>query len=217
MAIDIDSLIADALLRLCQQKHLKKITIADIQKESGVSRQTFYNHFSDKFDLIRYIYETRVISLWKSPNDENLDYYEATLSCLRSDAQYHRFLKQALSLTSMGSFSDFMYEHSRRFDRAWHQFIYGPEAMTDEMLFASDYHSGAKMRMRINWIVEDMPVSPEELLKNCLRMRLIGLNDLLFGAVDRGPYMEAAGRIPAVQADFISQQRTEGGPAWQST
>lgn len=208
MAIDIDSIIADALLELCQHKHLSKITISDIQEASGVSRQTFYNHFADKFDLIRYIYETRVISLWRSPNDKNLNYYEATLSCLRSDAQYHRFLKQALSLSSIGSFSDFMYEHSRRFDRAWHQFLYGARPLTDEMLFASDYHSGAKMRMRINWIMNDMPVPPEELLQNCLRMRLFSLNSLLFPADDaHSPYLRAADHVEPVRQELLCSRK----------
>ena len=53
MAIDVKALISDALLELCNEKPLSKISISDIQKKSGVSRQTFYNHFRDKNDLIQ--------------------------------------------------------------------------------------------------------------------------------------------------------------------
>ena len=47
MAINVKSIIADTVLKLCQEKSLSKVTIADIQEASGVSRQTFYNHFKD--------------------------------------------------------------------------------------------------------------------------------------------------------------------------
>ena len=196
MAINIKAIIADAFLALCDRKPMSKITIADIQQESGVSRQTFYNHFQDKFDLVQFIYEDRVISLWKSPLDSNLNYYEATLSCFQSDAKYHKFIKQACKFGGTTDFQDFMYEHSRLFDRMWHQYIYGSTPLTEEMLFASDYYSGAKMRMQINWIMEDMPISPEELLENCLRVRLFSLNELLFNGNDaRSPYTKAANYI----------------------
>lgn len=47
MAIEVKSIIVDALLALSERKPLSKITIADIQHESGIS-QTFYNYFKDK-------------------------------------------------------------------------------------------------------------------------------------------------------------------------
>lgn len=61
LAIDVKALLADALLDLCEQKPLSKISASDIQAQSGVSRQAFYNHFRDKQDLIQYIYLNRVI------------------------------------------------------------------------------------------------------------------------------------------------------------
>ena len=61
LAIDVKALLADALLELCEQKPLSKISVSDIQAQSGVSRQAFYNHFRDKQDLIQYIYLNRII------------------------------------------------------------------------------------------------------------------------------------------------------------
>jgi len=61
LALDVKKVIADALLSLSEQKSLSKITIKDIQDETGFSRQTFYNHFRDMADLLHYIYRERIL------------------------------------------------------------------------------------------------------------------------------------------------------------
>ena len=47
MAIDIKEILANGLLDLCHKKDLSQITIKDLLEATGVSRQTFYNHFLD--------------------------------------------------------------------------------------------------------------------------------------------------------------------------
>lgn len=48
--------IAQALITLCQEKRFSKITIADITTTCGLNRQTFYYHFTDKYDLLKWTY-----------------------------------------------------------------------------------------------------------------------------------------------------------------
>lgn len=48
--------IAFAFERILRKCSFEKITVADIANECEVSRQTFYNHFLDKFDLVNWIY-----------------------------------------------------------------------------------------------------------------------------------------------------------------
>lgn len=47
--------LAMSLKRVMAQKPLPKITIADITKDCGINRMTFYYHFQDIFDLIDWI------------------------------------------------------------------------------------------------------------------------------------------------------------------
>ena len=42
MAINIHKILSDTLLELCKEKKLQSITVQDILKRSGVSRQAFY-------------------------------------------------------------------------------------------------------------------------------------------------------------------------------
>ena len=52
--------LADTLMKLGTTKDLNKITVSDIVEECGVNRQTFYYHFADKYELLKYIYETEL-------------------------------------------------------------------------------------------------------------------------------------------------------------
>ena len=53
---DTKQAIASALIELCEQKDFRKISVQDITKKVGLNRQTFYYHFTDKYDLLRWIY-----------------------------------------------------------------------------------------------------------------------------------------------------------------
>ena len=44
----LKEILANGLLDLCHKKDLSQITVKDLLEATGVSRQTFYNHFLDK-------------------------------------------------------------------------------------------------------------------------------------------------------------------------
>lgn len=79
MAVDMKKILADGLLDLCQKKDLRQVSIKEILTQTGVSRQTFYNHFLDKEDLICYIYDTRIIPEFDL-NSAEVSFYEALLA-----------------------------------------------------------------------------------------------------------------------------------------
>lgn len=56
LKLNTEELFANALVELCKEKPLEKITVQNITDFCGAGRQTFYNHFRDKEDLIEYIY-----------------------------------------------------------------------------------------------------------------------------------------------------------------
>lgn len=62
--------LADTLKKLGKTKDINKITVQDIVEGCGVNRQTFYYHFDDKFELVKYIYETELFD----PLMENLSF-----------------------------------------------------------------------------------------------------------------------------------------------
>lgn len=48
--------LAESLKQLASGRRFEHVTVGDIVKECGVNRQTFYYHFSDKYELLDWIY-----------------------------------------------------------------------------------------------------------------------------------------------------------------
>ena len=194
MALNISEILADSLLALCEEKPLEKISVSDIQKHSGVSRQAFYNHFRDKYDLIEYIYLNRIIRRWRSA-EVDLEYYDCLVDSFRQYARYHTFgqiVRAAMSRALSGSYSR---KIARLISLNVHQKQFGAEALPDALRFASEYHSIAAMSMTITWILSDMPSSPEVIAENITKMRDAGLSHLLYKnhSADN-PYPKAANK-----------------------
>lgn len=55
MAIDTKEVIAQAVRTLLIDKKVKKLTVKDIVEECNITRQTFYYHFEDIPDLLKWI------------------------------------------------------------------------------------------------------------------------------------------------------------------
>lgn len=53
---DIKARYVAALLELCEEKPLKKITVGDVLAKAGTARQTFYNYFKDLNELVAYVH-----------------------------------------------------------------------------------------------------------------------------------------------------------------
>jgi len=54
MQISTEDILIDSLNNVLQVKPIDKITVKDIVTECNLTRQTFYNHFSDIYELVEY-------------------------------------------------------------------------------------------------------------------------------------------------------------------
>ena len=55
--------LALALKELMAQKPIDRITIHDLTERCGIRRQTFYYHFEDVYDLLRWMFQEEAITL----------------------------------------------------------------------------------------------------------------------------------------------------------
>ena len=51
-------LLSESLIMLMSEKPFEKITVVDICERAMVHRATFYSHFADKYELLKYILQT---------------------------------------------------------------------------------------------------------------------------------------------------------------
>ena len=57
--------LAAALKELMAQKPIDKISIHDLTERCGIRRQTFYYHFEDVYDLLRWMFQEKAVALLK--------------------------------------------------------------------------------------------------------------------------------------------------------
>lgn len=50
------SLIENTLIEMCKNRTFQSIKVKEICTEADISKQTFYNHFKDKYDIVTSIY-----------------------------------------------------------------------------------------------------------------------------------------------------------------
>ena len=68
MPVDMKGVIAEAFLKMIQRNGLDKITVKALIEECHISRQTFYYHFQDKYELLVWIYFNELFA----PNMEDI-------------------------------------------------------------------------------------------------------------------------------------------------
>lgn len=182
--MDYKEIIALGLLELNKTKSLSKITVKEIINHCCISKQTFYNHFLDKFDLIIFIYEHYIISDFSNPKSE-LNFYHSMVHVYENIEKYGKFMKEAILMEGQNNLKDYIYQHCEQYDLAYHQHLYGKQ-MPEQLVFATKYHANASSSMTISWILQDFSVSPQQMAKLVCLLRGSGM-DVFFGS-ERNPY-----------------------------
>lgn len=188
MALNVKEILADSLLQLCKQYPLESITIKQLLQTAHVSKQTFYNHFLDKNDLIQYIYQHKIIPDFDDPG-RKISFYDSMVKTFENMKEYHYFMKPALLMEGQNCLKDYIFEHCKEFDLAFHQKLYGDKPMPDALRFATEYHATASSSMSISWILSDMPASCSEMARLITDLRGVGMDKLFADGKTKGnPY-----------------------------
>ena len=204
MALDVARMIGDAVLSLSKNKSISRITVKDIQDETGFSRQTFYNHFKDMEDLLQYIYRERIVIHW-DPEDPGLDFCEYLIRDLSMTREYRQFLKNALRIQGQNSLREYMIDYCIQFDLQWMRTFYGAE-LPDRIVRTVIYQSTGSMELKIQWLLGELECSLYELAESIINNRSTGLGPLIWPGAADTPYTRAAAKIADIKAGLV---RTE--------
>ena len=157
-------LLTESLKRLMAQKPLNKISIREITEGCGVNRQTFYYHFEDIYDQVRWMFHQEAVKL--------LDQQEGILVWQDGLLQLFRYLEENrdICLCAMHSLS---HEHLRRFFQAD---IYDiirrvidqltEDLHTDEVGkdILTHFYVSALAGTVESWLLGELPYTPETLV-----------------------------------------------------
>lgn len=160
-------LLKEGLLRCLQDKPLSKITVADLCRESGVHRGTFYNHYETPSDILRDVaweYASRLQAIYEG--NRSLGGDKALVACLTMLAGQRDELKILFSENAENNLAgcglEIVHDLLRR------QNSTKPDAVEVQRFDGDDFlrmiiTSSATFGLILIWISQDVPKTPEEI------------------------------------------------------
>lgn len=162
--------ILDAMDLLMKKMSFANLTVTAICRVAGVSRQTFYRHFIDKFQVVQWYWDL-LAEQYLRPAGRTLTWYQSNAGMFTELAKRSSFwcsaLKENEYYWSCGA-------HGRRRRREFLLetiTVYRGMQVSDELQFEIDFLLEAESRLVAYWILSGMKTSPDQLA--CLIERCI--------------------------------------------
>ena len=175
--------ICAALKSLMAQKPLDKITVAEIMRQCGMTRQHFYYHFEDIYAAVRWMFDQEAVALLRE--------HEGVMLWQDGLLQLFHYLQEnrAVCLCALHSISR---EHLKRFFQTdIHAIIQSTiqrivielndQASDNEVNLLTTFYVGALESMIEEWLLGEIQETPEELIQFADRL----LKDHVRGAALR--------------------------------
>lgn len=154
-------MLADSLKRLMTEKTFSKINVSDIVTGCGLTRQSFYYHFKDKYDLMNWIYYTETARLMTSC--DTLEHWTDGLKELCCYMQQNKtFYKNALNTTGQNSFPEYLNHYIRAVSVSAIENMTDAEYEKDKWDFIVSFFSTAFVAFIVRWANDGMKEDPAE-------------------------------------------------------
>lgn len=93
--------IASSFKELVGRKPFSKITIMDIARECGMTRENFYYHFHDKYDIVSWNFEKQITEKLAKIEGSFSDWFFMFLHYIHNDYAYYRRIFKVLDMTML--------------------------------------------------------------------------------------------------------------------
>ena len=135
--------IAKSSKKLLTEQAFEKISVRQIMEDAGIRRQTFYNHFLDKYELLEWIFQTEL----REQITDNLEYisgYQLLQELLHYFSINKSFYAQLFDIVDQNDFSSYFQTYCQqlvtKLVREYHSCPFHSEM---EYHFFIHYHSQA--------------------------------------------------------------------------
>ena len=156
-------LLADHLKAQMQQKSLDKIAIADITNAAGVNRQTFYYHFKDIFDLLKWTLQQETILPLQEQTINN--WQQALLGLFTYLDENRAFALSAVHSLGQDPFKRFFYTEVNEIIT---DVIENLSETLDEdeeyAAFLSHFYTVSLSSLALSWLQGEMDATPEQII-----------------------------------------------------
>ena len=144
--------ITQSLFRLMKQRSYHKITVTDLVREAGVSRNSFYRNYQSIEDIIRQFLETKTAQWW----NKVIIFPERYPHIISEMFQHFLSIQTEIDLLYHAGLSHLFMEHIIRC---------GKQSQTGETenLYQTAFISGGLCGLVNEWVLRGMRESPEEM------------------------------------------------------
>ena len=148
--------IANALEECLQTKSLEKVTVAEIMRKAGMTRQMFYHYFQDINELVYWMHNRHTLHHTAS-FFEKKNFVEAFGNAMAEMQEYKDFYKNIITYQEYPTFADSFYREVIA-DVARH---IGTGRIDAELDFCVKLYWNGATDMLVEWIKNDMKCPPD--------------------------------------------------------
>ncbi|HIZ79155.1 MAG TPA: TetR/AcrR family transcriptional regulator [Candidatus Lachnoclostridium stercorigallinarum] len=153
--------LAESIKGLMAHMPLDRITVKDIVAECGLTRQTFYRNFRDKYDLVNWYFEKLVQQSFQEMG-VSLNLREGLTKKFEFIRAERVFFTCAFGSNDYNSLVKYDYDYILKFYRGILQKKQGRPPEPDVEFLLQMYCHGS-IRMTVDWVLTGMKLEPEEL------------------------------------------------------
>ena len=171
-------LLRESLLRLIAKKDIQKISVAELCRDAGINRVTFYNHYNIPFDVMDDIEKELIAQLdsdvkKESVNSKKTDSHQRESVCrfLREHLPVVKALFQNYSAESQFAYDLFQLSLS---DEKLNQLFSDTHSPDKKRLMAAYIIHGAYGMLQ-KWILEDIELTAKEISELINKVSMAGI------------------------------------------
>ncbi len=153
-----------AAMKSCMEKMpVEKITVKEIVEECGITRQTFYRYFLDKYDLINWYFD-KILAESFEHMGQGSTVYESLVRKFRFIDEERLFFDAAYRCDEQNSLKDHDFIKIRDFYRRLIETKSGQKLSRDTTHILEMYCRGS-VYMTTRWVSGDVKGTPEEMAR----------------------------------------------------
>lgn len=162
MTNDAKIQLAKVFLTMLKTQGVENVSVSQLCNKSGFSRETFYYHFHDKYDLMSWIYG-------KQKRDIMDKYFasepwsKTVCRVLYLVREYATFYRKGFSSTSYQNLERVMNDYTNDIFITVIRELTGKEVISDEMTFYIKFNSHGAVAMTKEWVESNMIMDEKEL------------------------------------------------------
>jgi AcrR family transcriptional regulator len=182
--------LSDAFIALCETKPISHISIQNVVDKCGISRQTFYRYFSDKYDLMNYLYMLELdytVTLYEKCEDGLRCMFLHLFEHFREHKKYYMMVCRE---EAQNGLIESIYRINKEACIAKYHEKYGSGSLAEHVKLMIDFKCIAEAELIKNWINSGMKTEPSVITEAILDSIAPMLRDLF-----NDPQMTAASNI----------------------